>query len=1223
MSQSVLTVRTTAGFGIDTTASGGDAFMVTGYDGFTLTDNNSSSITGRDHGIYAFTKGNGALSITTSGVVTGIESHGIFASSLGNCNLDTTIKTAAVTGGATGIAIDSSGIGGMSITSSGAVTGIRSDGIRASNSGSGAAGLTIQTMAVAGGWDGIHADNNSGALTLTSRGTVTGAGSDGIFATNSGTDLTLQTLTVVGSKSGIRASNYRGTLAIVASGAVTGTEKYGIHAFNSSFGTALTVQTAVVTGGRRGIEAWNFGSGALSIKNSDSVTSTAGDGISAVNSGTDLIISTSFVRGDEDGIDVFNRGSGVLSITTSGDISGSKRDGISAVNYGSDLKLSTMAVTGRNRGIYARNDGSGALSITSSGEVTGLSGGTSWSYGIRALNSSNGTGLTLQTAGVTGYYCGIAALNDGSGALSITSSGTVTGETGIGIVASNTNGTDLIIQTAAVTGWKRAISASNTGSGTLNITSSQAVTGGLYGIVARSFGSGELSITNSQDVSGGFKGITARSYGSGALSVTSSGRVTGNYQAGIYAAGAGEIRIRSSDAVTSTFGNGIVSRNYGTDLFLHTETVSGGYVGISIFQNGEGALTIMTDGVVSGDSSHALRLDRYIAGTTTGTITNNGGLVSNQSAAVLMTSGLNFEGDFNNHADITGGNGTAFDASATTNGIVINQFAGTIADDVLLGSGDDRVNITGGSINGRIIGQGFGTVTIDVGAGNTFAGNGLVDVAEYVIQSGTVHQMADFSAAAATTTIARGATLSFDSRISGGGALVSNGDLEFVLSPNAAGELMQQGTVALNGGSTISVNTNGLNPILNQSFQLISASSIIDNGVVLTEDAFGSLLYDFEAVIDSASVSVVTSVADLGTVSPLQNPSAFGDSMTAFVSGGGDNAVVELLARLDSGDVQGFEQVADVFSPSISGAVSQGAREANDSTWRLINERFVGSSAPFPDSEPPNGLWLQGYGGTSDQDAIDDVEGFDADTSGVAVGYDLDLNQWRVGAAFSAGETNIDNDRFASDRIDIESNQLIVYGGFRQDQWFANATASAAALDYDFKRNNLVAGEGPIESDTDGDLLGMSVGGGYQYTMSDHIVLAPQLSLRYTTLDVDDYTEDGGLDLRVEYDDLDTLASELGVSASARYGAGDWQLGPTARLAWVHEYLDENEKATAWYAGQSYIQEGFEPDQDFASVGLGMQASNEYGVSISLDYRGAFGSNFSSNQGWLSARYEF
>jgi outer membrane autotransporter protein len=698
---------------------------------------------------------------------------------------------------------------------------------------------------------------------------------------------------------------------------------------------------------------------------------------------------------------------------------------------------------------------------------------------------------------------------------------------------------------------------------------------------------------------GGYSGIDARNFGSGALSISTSGEVTG--------------RSRS----------GVVAANFGTDLILNAETVTGESFGISIFQHGEGTLSITTDGVVTGGSGNAMWLTGIVDRTTDGAITNNGGLVSNQTAAVLMTGSLNFEGDFNNHADITGGNGTAFDASATTNGIILNQFAGTITGNVLLGSGDDRLSITGGSINGRIVGQGFGAVIIDVGEGNAFGSNGVVDVADYVIQSGTVHQMADFSTAATTTTIANSATLSFGSVIQGGGALVSNGDLEFVLSPDGKGELIQAGTVTLNAGSTISVNASVLSPTLNESFRLISATGIVDNGVVLAEDAFGTLLYDFTPLVSSDSLSVLTTVADLGAVSPLQNPSAFGDSMTAFVNGGGDNAVVDLLADLGTGDVQGFEQVADVFSPSVSGAVSQGAREANDSTWRLINERLVGSATAFHNSEPPNGLWLQGYGGTTDQDAIDHVAGFDADTSGVAVGYDLELHQWRVGAAFSAGETNIDNDRFASDSIDIESNQLIVYGGFRQDQWFANATASAAALDYDFKRNNMIAGEGPIESDTDGDLLGMSVGGGYQYTMSDHVVLAPQLSLRYTTLDVDDYSEDGGLDLRVKYDDLDTLASELGVSASARFGTGDWQLAPTARLAWVHEYLDENEKATARYAGQSYLQEGFEPDQDFASVGLGMQASNEQGVSISLDYRGAFGSDYSSNQGWLSVRYEF
>jgi len=62
-----------------------------------------------------------------------------------------------------------------------------------------------------------------------------------------------------------------------------------------------------------------------------------------------------------------------------------------------------------------------------------------------------------------------------------------------------------------------------------------------------------------------------------------------------------------------------------------------------------------------------------------------------------------------------------------------------------------------------------------------------------------VNQVADFSTASTTTTIASGATLAFDSVINGSGALVSNGTLSFGID----GRLIQDGDVTLNEGSTI------------------------------------------------------------------------------------------------------------------------------------------------------------------------------------------------------------------------------------------------------------------------------------------------------------------------------------------------------------------------------------------------------------------------------------
>ena len=67
-----------------------------------------------------------------------------------------------------------------------------------------------------------------------------------------------------------------------------------------------------------------------------------------------------------------------------------------------------LLLTGEEIGISAVNDGTGALSITTKGTVTGYDGD-----GIDAVNSINGTSLTVYAADVYGYENGISATNNG------------------------------------------------------------------------------------------------------------------------------------------------------------------------------------------------------------------------------------------------------------------------------------------------------------------------------------------------------------------------------------------------------------------------------------------------------------------------------------------------------------------------------------------------------------------------------------------------------------------------------------------------------------------------------------------------------------------------------------------------------------------------------------------------------------------------------------------
>ena len=331
--------------------------------------------------------------------------------------------------------------------------------------------VTVNTNGVVSGALGIGAYNNgSGMLTVTANGDVTSTTDFGILAINSGTDLTVTTgvgTTVFGPRGGILAVNDgSGKLTVTANGDVKSDDpnSTGILAWNR-YGTDLIVTTGVgttVIGGFEGIQAENHGSGMLSITAKGSVTGTNpySSGILAENySGTDITVTTdagTTVAGEDRGIEAWNFGSGSLTVTANGDVTGTGRAGISAENKGTYLKVTTgvgTTVTGGNNGISAGNNGSGMLTVIANGNVS------SEGSGISAENNS-GTFLSVTTGEgttVTGGENGIDAQNSGSGALTVTANGNVsgTGSYGTGISAQNGSdtpaGTDLTVTTGAGT----------------------------------------------------------------------------------------------------------------------------------------------------------------------------------------------------------------------------------------------------------------------------------------------------------------------------------------------------------------------------------------------------------------------------------------------------------------------------------------------------------------------------------------------------------------------------------------------------------------------------------------------------------------------------------------------------------------------------------------------------------------------------------------------------
>lgn len=602
--------------GIDARSEGAGAISIT----------TSGAVTGGQIGIQTRDEGGGGISVTATGAVTGTVRDGVSAQTDGG---DVTLDLARVTGGTMGVrALITGGTGAMSITTGDVITGALS-AIEAENFGPGAVtitasgelrgnaisgvvaratsgDLTLDLNTVTGYFFGIDATGGRG-MTITASGPVTATAplSTGIRAFNviSGTGLTIDVGEVTGGADGISAvADGTGPVSITATGTVTGSTSTGVNV--RAFGGDVTVDVATVIGGNRdGIRAETSNSGDLTVRASGAITAgaTSAAGLWARSTSGAITIDVAAVTGGNRGISSLGYGAGPVSITATGPVraTGATSDGLYAIigTLGSSLTIDAGAVSGVRGGIVARSNGSGAVSITSSGAISGDSG-----RGIYAANA--GTDLTLTLAGdVTGGTDGIEARNTGSGAMAITATGRLTSGTGDGITADNATGTtDMTIAVADVIAGNEGIRARNEGTGDLEIRVSGTVVADDNGINATNRSGGELRVTAGGAVTSGFIGIGAiNGPGGGAMEVSAAAVTARGTAIGATQLGTGSLALSASGNVSSTTDIGVFAdtATTGTSLSVDVQGVASNTYGIFARGNGTGAVTVRAAGPVS------------------------------------------------------------------------------------------------------------------------------------------------------------------------------------------------------------------------------------------------------------------------------------------------------------------------------------------------------------------------------------------------------------------------------------------------------------------------------------------------------------------------------------------------------------------------------------------------------------------------------------------------
>ena len=1135
-------------------------------------------VSGGDDGIDADNDGEGALIITTGGAVSGTAGYGIYADNSAD-GTDLTIDAQGdVSGSGNGIAAFNFGTGALSITTGGVVTGAAGEGIDASNSATGT-DLTIQADGdVAGATRGVSAVNNgTGDLSVTGGGTIAGGSADGVYASNgaAGGALTIDLQGAVssgGADDGIDARNSgAGGLSITTAGAVSGGDD-GIAAVDSGAGSLSIVTAGDVSGGDDGISATNDGAGDLEVTTLSGTVTGGDDGIIANNSGgaLSLAIAGAVTGVGDDGVQAVNSGSGDLSIAATGTISGAG-DGISAIDtgVGSVSVATTGDVTGGEDGIEARNNVGGDVVVTTmSGTVTGTGGA-----GINAYNSATGTDTTIVADGtVSGGTFGVTAVHDGSGSLSISGVGAISGTEFDGVYARNQGtATSMTIELGGpVSGGVDGVEAFNNGTGQLSITTAGSVTGATgVGVGALHYGDAEMTIATG-DVSGATFGVYAENNGAGFLSITTAGAVSGGSADGIYAtnsAASTDVRVDAQGAVTGGR-DGIRVRHDGTgtaQLVVGGSVLGGTGSGIDVESTtGETVIEIGAGGRVGALSDQAIR-----AGDTGATITNDGtivGVFTLGGGNDSMTNTAATSVDLRAFADTDG------DGIRDTKNIAVASFGG---------GADSFTNAAGGFVRLLTVEDqdGFTAATDDDTAPVAFNTTGVVGytpagVADLSIETAGIERahlvgLESFTNAGAITmqdamTGGLGPvagdvlviTGSETAGVSGGGVFVSDGGslyLDTVLNDGVVDttDVLVVDSTAVAGGATavFIANAGGLG----------ASTDVNDNQV--DDEGEGILVVEVLEPGASASDAFTLGAPVIGGTYryQLMQGSTGGDwylvsrlasSLAVY------EALPQALFTLNRmGSLR--DRIGNrVWAADVAGQESEGTQAVRRRAGSDVRSELSGS--PSTPEVRTGMVWGRLDGQIR--------RGVEADVSGFGVGYDVDRWRLQVGMDLLALERSGGDlvvgltGQLSEADLDLGSEigggtvEATQYGFGTAVTWYGHGGLYVdGQLQLGLFQVDLETDEaGRLRSDNDGVGYGLSVEVGKRFALNRGWSLTPQGQLSYGSVDVERFTDAFGAD--VSMSGADSLTGRLGLAADYERSVADegrqWRVYTIANLSY-------------------------------------------------------------------------
>ena len=377
-------------------------------------------------------------------------------------------------------------------------------------------------------------------------------------------------------------------------------------------------------------------------------------------------------------------------------------------------------------------------------------------------------------------------------------------------------------------------------------------------------------------------------------------------------------------------------------------------------------------------------------------------------------------------------------------------------------------------------------------------------------------------------------------------------------------------------------------------------------------------------ITGTATASDVVNEAG-GSTNNAKTAEAWDSLTSSSTASAGAKAIASVLNDLSQNNEQAYVEALTAVAPEVAPMVQKTQTETANQVFGAVSTRLTGGSVSTGGEGMSSGdniferaaMWVQGLFNHSKLDDTSKAKGFDADTNGIAFGFEKFVTD-DVKAGIGYAYSNTDIDGFKRD-TDVDTHTAILYGEYKPSNWYVNGIATYGWSDYDESKN--VAGI-KVNADYDVETFGLQAMTGYDMNIKG-INVTPETGLRYVHIKQDAYKDSA--DQRVSANDSDILTGVIGAKVSK-----SWELSngmtvkPEARIAVTYDLFNDDVNSVVTLAnGSAYAVDGEALDRFGMEFGAGVTAEFNDNVELSLGYEGKFREDYQDHTGLINAKYKF